>query len=263
MSELVLDLDKELIEKIKQQRLRNPLESVYGEVLWAKREAERKNGKRSKAFLHASDFPYCMRACAISHLDMITDAQRKEMKKKFLKTLRLFDNGTFFHERMQTAFKQAGIIRDAEKKVVSDEFRIGGSMDGIIDVGYGDEILELKSINSFVKAKKDLPFEEHKMQATTYMFCEEIYRTRFYYEDKNTQSPVEIVYELDDAMLTKTLQRSQLIWKYIERVLEADDAKGKAKALPPAKCILPSQPEAKNCLVSSACFGLMSNGGAL
>lgn len=225
----------------------HPLADIYDEWLWADRQWEKAEGVRSTAYFHASEIPQCMRATILKTALPVPRSQG------FMKSLRIFNNGKFLHHRIQGALKEAGILRSAEMEVVCEKYRIGGSIDGIVDVGFGDEILELKSINMF-SFKKALPLEQHKMQATVYMHCSGIWRTRFFYECKNTQEIKEIPYEIEDEMHRKMLERSLILRKYVKNI-KGMPLKDVAPLLPPAKCVLPSQPEAARCEMRKICFG--------
>jgi len=238
----------------------SPVSAIYDAVMWNRRLEEIASGKRTNSYLHASSLPYCMRGTVLSHLGIVF-----LNPDKMRKILRIFDNGHAFHERLQGSLKKAGVLYDDELFVCNDDYRIGGSIDGKVEVGFGEEILELKSINSFPFSKSELPLEKHKEQASVYMFCTGIYRTRFLYESKNDQEHKEIVYRLDEDVLARVLSKSVVTWRYINACIDAigdsprsiDSASDKISDLLPIRtCITKNQKEASNCLHCDACFAI-------
>lgn len=249
---------------------KTPLIDIYDAYLWAKRVKEVNDQARDPNYIHASEIPYCMRHVVIAMLGLNGLGDRKEMGR----TLRIFDHGHAFHKRLQTALKSAGVLKNAEQFVSNDEYMIGGSIDGVVNVGYGPEILELKSINSFQFAKAELPLDKHRQQVSVYMFCKDIHKTRFLYEGKNDQDQGEMVYALDFGVLSTVLQKSVVVWKYVKECRAALEAAGLkhgfgaceqgvdlikpviGKALPLQTCVMPGQREAQFCMSRAACFAL-------
>ena len=101
------------------------------------------------------------------------------------RTLRIFDNGTKTHERLQEYLLDMGLLIVDEVPLINDDYKIQGHTDGFLDIG-NDEIaiLEIKSINDYsFSALKDAK-EEHKKQGLIYLFCAEERRKflRSYYK---------------------------------------------------------------------------------
>lgn len=90
---------------------------------------------------------------------------------------RIFDNGHYFHDRMQKYFEKMGILKMREVPVFDEEYEIMGHTDGIIDLSSTESaILELKSINTdSFKALRE-PKEDHKAQGCVYLHCAEKHR---------------------------------------------------------------------------------------
>ena len=88
------------------------------------------------------------------------------------RTQRIFDNGTYTHERLQAYMLDMGLLICDEVPLINEEYNIQGHTDGILDIG-NDEIavLEIKSINdrgfTILKDAKD----EHKQQGLIYLYC--------------------------------------------------------------------------------------------
>lgn len=89
------------------------------------------------------------------------------------RTQRIFDNGTYTHERLQSYLIDAGLLHMDEVPLINDEYNIQGHTDGFLNFTDEVAILEIKSINdnqfSQLKDAKD----EHKCQGLIYLFCAE------------------------------------------------------------------------------------------
>jgi hypothetical protein len=124
----------------------------------------------------------CPRSIVYSRLNYETDACHVDARSR-----RIFDNGTHVHLRLQEYMLESGILHMDEVPVFDDVLQIQGHTDGLINISkFEAGILEIKSINdngykSLVDAK-----EEHKMQATVYMYCLEN-RRKYLKEHYKTQ----------------------------------------------------------------------------
>ncbi len=87
------------------------------------------------------------------------------------RTQRIFDNGTYTHERLQKYLLDMHLLICDEVPVLNEQYNIQGHTDGILDLGDEIAILEIKSINdrgfSTLKDAK----EEHKQQGLIYLYC--------------------------------------------------------------------------------------------
>ena len=93
------------------------------------------------------------------------------------RTQRIFDNGTYFHERTQKYMLDSGILLLDEVPVLSAEYNIQGHTDGILDLGDEFAILELKSINdNQYSGLKTGEKPEHTLQGLVYVYCIESHR---------------------------------------------------------------------------------------
>lgn len=90
------------------------------------------------------------------------------------RTQRIFDNGTFVHERLQSYMLDMGLLHMDEVPLINDEYNIQGHTDGFIAVS-DDEvaILEIKSINDNQFTQLKDAREDHKCQGLIYLFCAE------------------------------------------------------------------------------------------
>ena len=93
------------------------------------------------------------------------------------RTQRIFDNGTYFHERTQKYMLDSGILLLDEVPVLSEEYNIQGHTDGILDLGDEYAILELKSINdNQYSGLRSGEKPEHTLQGLVYVYCIESHR---------------------------------------------------------------------------------------
>ena len=102
------------------------------------------------------------------------------------RTLRIFDNGTKTHERLQTYLLEMGLLIIDEVPLINDEYKIQGHTDGFLEIGKDEiAILEIKSINDAQFNKLKDAKDDHKKQGLIYLFCAEERRKflREYYED--------------------------------------------------------------------------------
>ena len=88
------------------------------------------------------------------------------------RTQRIFDNGTYTHERLQSYLLDMNLLICDEVPLINDEYNIQGHTDGILDIGEDEiAVLEIKSINDRnFTALKDAK-EEHKQQGLIYLYC--------------------------------------------------------------------------------------------
>lgn len=89
------------------------------------------------------------------------------------RTQRIFDNGTYTHERLQTYLIDMGLLHMDEVPLINDEYNIQGHTDGFLNFGDEVAILEIKSINSRGFSDLKDAKEEHKRQGLVYLFCAE------------------------------------------------------------------------------------------
>lgn len=87
------------------------------------------------------------------------------------RAIRILNNGTFVHERLQSYLRKSGILLLDEAPVFNVEHQIMGHTDGLLLDGDRLAILEIKSINSGGFKLLNDAKEEHKLQASLYMYC--------------------------------------------------------------------------------------------
>lgn len=109
----------------------------------------------------------CMRARFYARTGEEQDANSVDAR-----TRRIFDNGTYFHVRIQGYLKEQGMLLMDEVPVHNYEYNIQGHTDGILALSVvEDGVLELKSINNAGFTQLKGPKEEHKKQGLVYIFC--------------------------------------------------------------------------------------------
>lgn len=87
------------------------------------------------------------------------------------RSIRIFDNGTRVHLRLQDYLKKEGVLLMDEVPVLNNFYNIQGHTDGILKLSKELAILEIKSINSRgFEGLKDIK-EEHKKQGSAYAYC--------------------------------------------------------------------------------------------
>ena len=155
-------------------------------------------------------------------------------------------NGMFMHLRWQMAGLTAGWLAHAEVPVRSEEFRLTGTMDGLLSQG---EILELKSINmnGFSRVQTFGPLIPHLFQMATYMLCTARERGVFIYECKDNQEYKEIPVKRGDVDIDEAVLRAEYVWGQIDKQRLAD---------PLGKCIDQEGWVYRSCPFRDRCLGI-------
>lgn len=89
------------------------------------------------------------------------------------RTQRIFDNGTYTHERLQAYLTDMELLIMDEVPLIDDKYNIQGHTDGFLDLGNEVAILEIKSINDKQFNQLKDAKEEHKKQGLIYLYCAE------------------------------------------------------------------------------------------
>lgn len=89
------------------------------------------------------------------------------------RTQRIFDNGTYTHERLQAYLIDMDLLLMDEVPLLNEEYNIQGHTDGFLNLDPEVAILEIKSINSRGFSDLKDAKEEHKRQGLVYLFCAE------------------------------------------------------------------------------------------
>lgn len=102
------------------------------------------------------------------------------MRKKFdtdgtigARTQRIFDNGTYTHERLQSYLLDMELLLMDEVPLINDTYNIQGHTDGFLALKKEVAILEIKSINDHQFSQLKDAKEEHKKQGLVYLYCAE------------------------------------------------------------------------------------------
>lgn len=90
------------------------------------------------------------------------------------RTQRIFDNGTYTHERLQAYLIEMELLLMDEVPIINDKYNIQGHTDGFLCIE-DDEvaILEIKSINDNQFGQLHDAKEDHKRQGLIYLYCAE------------------------------------------------------------------------------------------
>lgn len=131
------------------------------------------------------------------------------------RTLRIFDNGSTVHERIQGYLKDAGLLVQAEVPVKNEQYEIFGHADGIVRLNGVEGVLELKSINAFGFHNLYEPKADHVVQVNTYMFCLAMPRAVLVYECKDDQELKEFFLKRDDTILQPILAKIRLVQSWV------------------------------------------------
>lgn len=89
------------------------------------------------------------------------------------RTQRIFDNGTYTHERLQSYLIDMELLHMDEVPLINDEYNIQGHTDGFLNLKDEVAILEIKSINDNQFSQLKDAKEEHKKQGLVYLYCAE------------------------------------------------------------------------------------------
>ena len=89
------------------------------------------------------------------------------------RTQRIFDNGTYTHERLQSYLLEMELLLMDEVPLINDPYNIQGHTDGFLNLNDEVAILEIKSINDNQFGQLKDAKEEHKCQGLIYLYCAE------------------------------------------------------------------------------------------
>lgn len=104
------------------------------------------------------------------------------------RTQRIFDNGSYTHERLQSYLLDMDLLFMEEVPLLNDEYNIQGHTDGFLNLDPEVAILEIKSINSRGFSELKDAMEEHKCQGLIYLFCAEERRVQLHEEYKTEEA---------------------------------------------------------------------------
>lgn len=111
------------------------------------------------------------------------------------RTQRIFDNGTYTHERLQSYLIDMDLLLMDEVPILNKYYNIQGHTDGFLNLPFDEVgILEIKSINDNQFNQLKDAKEEHKCQGLVYLFCAEE-RREFLQEMYKTPEEFNASYE--------------------------------------------------------------------
>lgn len=109
------------------------------------------------------------------------------------RTQRIFDNGTYTHERLQSYLIDMGLLHMDEVPILNEKYNIQGHTDGFLNFVDEVAILEIKSINDNQFTQLKDAKEEHKCQGLIYLYCAEE-RRKWLHEKYKTEADFNASY---------------------------------------------------------------------
>jgi len=131
--------------------------------------------------------------------------------------LRIFDNGHYVHDRLQSYLSDIGILKQTEVPVENEEYEIKGHADGIIEINGIKGVLEIKSMNANQFFSSYEPKPEHLIQVNVYMFCTNIPRACLLYECKDNQELKEFFVKQELDILSPVLEKIKYVQESIKQ----------------------------------------------
>ena len=110
------------------------------------------------------------------------------------RTQRIFDNGTYTHERLQNYLLEMELLLMDEVPIINDLYNIQGHTDGFLNLDSEVAILEIKSINDNQFGQLKDAKDEHKKQGLIYLYCAEE-RRKWLHEHYKTEEEFNSSYE--------------------------------------------------------------------
>jgi CRISPR/Cas system-associated exonuclease Cas4 (RecB family) len=211
---------------------------IINEKIVESNKAERANHKPGK--FYPSSVGKCLRAIVYQMLGY-------EGREPDAKGLSIMDNGTYFHERMESNIRKTDIFVASELPLKNEQLNISGRLDLVIKnfsphtpddkivklINHKSEtvyegpsndvmIVELKSINekgfTYLKGKGE-PKEEHVQQIQLYMYMTGIHSGILLYENKNTQEMMDFYVEYNEEVVQEVVIKIMKAKQYKERTI--------------------------------------------
>ena len=161
---------------------------TFSEEVWLIKSLENSLGVPQRNNREGGFYPsmlgsYCMRLLYLAYNGLLPEQVIDDNLQ------RIFDNGNFLEQRMESYFEKMGILLDREVEAKSDSPPISGRADFLLKHQDYDKIgLELKSINDKgFEALKTRPKREHTVQLQIYLHVLELPYGVVLYENKNNQ----------------------------------------------------------------------------
>lgn len=168
--------------------------------------------KRGKRLFRASAMGQCPRKRVLTFLGA------PEKVEQDGKLSNIFHTGNFLHLKWQMAGLTEGWLAEAEVPAESQEYLLGGTMDGILYDGTGFEFKTINS-NGFRGVMDYGPKKEHILQVHAYMVMTDITRFSIVYENKDTGEWREFGVKKDDEISRKVIDQIT----FLELALEKEE----------------------------------------
>ena len=141
------------------------------------------------------------------------------------KLARIFSNGNYLEKRVETWFKDLGILMGREIPVKLADPPMSGRIDFIImHQEHGISPIELKSINTAGFSKLYAPKEEHSLQLQMYLNMGGYSVGTVLYENKNDQKIKSFIVKRDEKQWDELLERCRRIQNMTEAPLKCTGA---------------------------------------
>lgn len=113
----------------------------------------------------------------------------------------IMDDGTTAHERIQGIFENAGILKEKELDLTTEDPPVHGFVDAIINLDDEDIVVEIKTTNNsnFVyRRNTNTPTPYHRYQLLLYMDALKINKGAFFYENRDSKEILIIPVEMNE-----------------------------------------------------------------
>lgn len=158
------------------------------------------------------------------------------------------ENGKQAHDRIQKLLKDAGLAKEIEREILSDDPPIRGFADMIIDWAGQDIIGELKTVKDEIFSMRQAamaPTISHLLQLLIYMRVENIDEGFIMYENKN-----------NNEILIMPIQMNERNKELVDRVFDwmREVHKNWESGILPERVFTKSSYQCKNCPIKKECW---------
>jgi CRISPR/Cas system-associated exonuclease Cas4 (RecB family) len=195
------------------KKLANLVEASYLEL-------GRKPGHVQKTSFAPSSIGYQHHKCARKWVLAFRGAQFDEVTNA--QSISVMEAGTDSHERIQEAFRRAGILQEKELELITTNPPTRGFVDAVIDFDGEPVVVEVKTTNNsnFTYRKgTNTPTPYHRYQILIYMHGLNIKKGALFYENRDSGEILIIPIELDSKnkeILDEALEWMREVYKAYE-----------------------------------------------
>lgn len=207
---------------------------------WSENLEERR-GLHASAIIQADDV-FCYREQVL-----MLAGYKRDVIHASSKTLRIFLEGNYVHEKWQKLFTDAGIALEIEKRRYSEEWDVYLTPDAVVKLFGKTWVVEIKSMNSYGFSKLKSPPINAVRQANFYMHKLGIRRAIILVENKNDQDFKTWAIDYDPDIARPFVERLDKVGKYLK-------FHRKTGRLPARICNHSGVKRATGCPLRNACF---------